>query len=87
MKHQQQIDQPRSRSGGRWAGSALAAFTLTLAGALALTGCGGSGGGVTVPKVAPAGTFSLQGFQPKRPVVAGRSTTLSFTIRQPSGRP
>jgi len=60
---------------------------LLLAG-LALTGCGGaSGGAVSLPKVAPARTYSLQNFQPAAPVRPGRPTTVSFTIRQPSGRP
>jgi hypothetical protein len=53
-----------------------------------LAGCGGSGsGGVTVPKVAPAAIYGLQGFQPAAPVVARRPTLIAFTIRQPSGKP
>ena len=59
-----------------------------LAALVAVSGCGGSGGGtVSVPRVAPARTYSLQSFQPAAPVVAGRATTLSFTIQQPSGGP
>jgi hypothetical protein len=51
-------------------------------------GCGGSGGsGVTAPAVAPAKTYSLARFQPAVPVAAGRPTTISFTIQQPSGKP
>jgi hypothetical protein len=53
-----------------------------------LAGCGGSSGGsVTAPKVAPARTFSLAAFQPSGPVVPGRPTTVSFTVRLPSGKP
>jgi hypothetical protein len=54
---------------------------------LALSGCGSSGGSVSVPRVAPARTYSLQNFQPSTPVLPGRPTTLSFTIQQPSGNP
>jgi hypothetical protein len=53
----------------------------------ALAGCGGSGGTVSAPQVAPARTFTLGGFEPAAPVIAGRPTTLSFTIVQPSGKP
>jgi hypothetical protein len=53
----------------------------------ALAGCGGSGSGVTVPRIAPARVYSLAGFQPAAPVTAGRPTTISFTIQQPSGKP
>jgi hypothetical protein len=53
----------------------------------ALAGCGSSSGpGVSVPRVAPARTYSLQDFQPAAPVLAGRPTTLSFSIQQPSGQ-
>ena len=65
---------------------ALALLLLTAAGAAA--GCGGSSGsGVSVPQVAPARTYALAEFQPAAPVTAGRPTMLSFTIRQPSGKP
>ena len=63
----------------------LAALTALAA---ALAGCGsGSGGAVSAPKVAPARTYSLAGFEPAAPVQAGRRTLLSFTIEQPSGQP
>ncbi len=53
-----------------------------------LSACGGSGGSTpSVPQVAPASTYSLQDFQPAAPVVAGRPSLISFTIRQPSGKP
>ena len=64
--------------------SALAALLI----ALTAAGCGSSSsGGVSVPKVAPARTYALSGFQPSTPVTPGRTTLLSFTITQPSGTP
>jgi hypothetical protein len=70
-----------SRRGAAVVGSMLAAAAV-------LAGCGSStGGGVTVPQVAAARTYALAGFQPAAPVLAGRPTTLSFTISQPSGQP
>ena len=61
------------------------AFVVAL---FALAGCGSSSGGqVALPKVAPARTYSLAGFTPGGSVSAGRPTLISFTIRQPSGRP
>jgi hypothetical protein len=54
--------------------------------AVGLAACGGSGSGLTVPTVAPARTYSLQGFQPASPVTPGRPTTISFSIQQPSGQ-
>jgi hypothetical protein len=62
----------------------LAALLITAA----LAGCGSSSGSaISVPKVAPARTYALSGFQPSTPVVPGRTTRLSFTITQPSGKP
>ena len=59
----------------------------TLLATIGLAGCGGSGGGtVSVPAVAPAKTYSLQGFKPAAPVVPGQPTTISFKIQQPSGQ-
>ena len=56
--------------------------------AAALVGCGSSSGGaISAPKVAPARTYSLAGFEPSAPVQAGRRTLLSFTVEQPSGQP
>ena len=56
--------------------------------AAALAGCGSSAASdVSVPKVAPARTFSLAGFQPAGSVERGRPTTISFVIQQPNGRP
>jgi len=66
----------------------LSSVILGLIALAGLTACGGSGSGaVSVPQVAPAGTYGLQNFQPAGPAVAGRPTLLSFTIHQPSGRP
>jgi hypothetical protein len=61
---------------------ALAAVAL-----VALSGCGGSSSGVQAPTIQPAKTFELTGFQPAKPVVAGKPTQLAFTIQQPSGAP
>lgn len=61
--------------------------TASLALGLALAGCGGAGRGITAPQIAPARVYGMVGFQPAAPVVAGRPTTVSFTIRQPSGKP
>jgi hypothetical protein len=52
-----------------------------------IAGCGGSGGGVAVPRIAPARTFTLAGFAPSGAVAPGRPTTISFTVQQPDGRP
>jgi hypothetical protein len=54
---------------------------------VAIGGCGSSAGTLTAPYVAPAKVFALAGFRPAAPVVAGRPTTVSFTVDQPSGRP
>jgi hypothetical protein len=54
----------------------------------AVAGCGSSSSGaVSVPRVAPARTYSLENFQPAAPVVAGRPTSISFRIQQPTGGP
>ncbi len=66
----------------------LACATATLVIGVALAGCGSSSSGVVgVPKVAPARTYSLAGFQPSTPVTPGHPTLLSFKIKQPSGKP
>jgi hypothetical protein len=56
--------------------------------AAALAGCGGSSSSST-PTVAvqPAFIYRLSGFEPARPVQAGKPTTVAFTIVQPNGRP
>ncbi len=59
---------------------------VTVAVIVLIAGCGSSGG-VTVPTVLPARTFGLAGFKPAGPVLPGRRTVVSFTIRTPSGKP
>jgi len=73
----------RTRRGPR-ALPALA--TIVLAG-VTLAGCGGSGGALPEPHVGAARFFALAGFQPAAPIAAGRPTTVSFTLQQPSGKP
>ncbi len=70
----------------RRARSAAALVSLIAAAAVPL-GCGGSGGALSVPQIAPARAFSLAGFQPTHTVLARRPTTISFTVRLPSGKP
>jgi hypothetical protein len=62
-------------------------IVAVLATAAILAGCGGAGSALTVPQVAPARTFSLNGFQPSAPVRPGRPVTVSFTVAQPNGQP
>lgn len=60
----------------------------TLAAIAILAGCGsGSHSGITSPTILPARTFSVVDFKPSAPIVAGRTTLISFTIRLPSGAP
>ena len=64
-----------------------AVFRLVFA-AVVLSGCGELRlCSLSVPNVAPARSYGLGGFQPATAVAAGRPTTLSFTIQQPSGKP
>jgi hypothetical protein len=58
---------------------------LACAAAVAVTGCSSSSR-PDVPTIAPARTFELAGFEPLRLARPG-SARLSFTIRQPSGKP
>ena len=60
---------------------------LPLVAVAALAGCGSSSSGVDTPTVAPARTFSVAGFTPTAVVQKDRPTTVSFTIRQPDGKP
>ncbi len=64
-----------------------AAGVLLAVAAVTLAGCGDAGSGLTVPKVAPARTFALGGFQPGSGITPGRPVTVSFTVMQPNGRP
>jgi hypothetical protein len=68
--------------------SRLAAVVVALISVTALAACGSSSGGaVSGPTIGPAKTYALVGFEPSAPVTAGHKALLSFTIRQPSGRP
>jgi hypothetical protein len=55
------------------------------ASALVIAGCGGSSSSPQTPTIQPARTFSLDGFEPSGEAEPGAPTTVSFTIRQPSG--
>lgn len=54
---------------------------------LFLAGCGSGGSGVSTPTIPAARTYGLVGFEPATPAQPGRPTRVSFTIRQPSGKP
>jgi hypothetical protein len=58
---------------------------LVCCAAALLVGCSSSSR-PSAPTIVPARTFELSGFQPLRVARAG-TTRLSFTIRQPSGKP
>jgi hypothetical protein len=65
---------------------AIAAGLMALA-ALAVAGCGsGSGGAVSIPQIGAARVYTLGQFTPAGTVVAGLPTTVSFTVRLPSGK-
>ena len=67
----------------RHAWATLAALVVSVA----LVACGSSsGGGVTVPKVAPARQFGLGQFSPTGTLHAGRPVTMSFSITLPDGK-
>jgi hypothetical protein len=68
------------------ASRALALLAIGVA-VLSSTACGGSSSGLSTPTVAAAKTYELAGFQPAGVPRAGRPTTLSFKIMQPSGTP
>jgi hypothetical protein len=53
-----------------------------------LAGCGGGGGSASPTiTVGAARVYSLSGFTPSKPVVAGKPVHVSFTILQPDGKP
>lgn len=60
----------------------LAAVAVTL-----LAGCGGGSSSSSFPTIAPARTFQLVDFQPSGTLPARKPATVSFVIRQPSGKP
>jgi hypothetical protein len=76
----------QARTSGRRMGLRPATVALAVIALVGTSACGGAGGGVSAPKIAPARTYSLQHFLPAGPVAAGHPTTLSFTIQQPSGQ-
>jgi hypothetical protein len=53
--------------------------------AAVVAGCGGSSSSPQTPTIRPARTFALAGFEPSGAAEPGTPTTVSFTIRQPSG--
>ena len=55
--------------------------------ALLPTACGSKSSTPSVPTIAPARTYRLDGFQPAGKVEAGKPVTVSFTIQQPNGQP
>lgn len=61
-------------------------FRLALLACCALLAASCSSSRPSVPTIAPARTYALAGFQPLRVTRPG-SARLSFTIRQPSGKP
>jgi hypothetical protein len=64
-----------------------AALTAAVA-IMVLAGCGSSShNSATGPTILPARTYALAGFKPSTPIVPGRMTLLSFTIRTPAGTP
>ena len=62
-------------------------IVAALALALVVAGCGGSSSAPQTPTILPARTFALDGFEPSGEATPGTPTTVSFTIRQPSGAP
>jgi hypothetical protein len=63
-------------------------LALAMAAMAALAGCGSSSqNSVTAPKIAPARVFTLGGFTPTGAITAGHATTMSFTVKLPSGKP
>jgi hypothetical protein len=65
-----------------------ALLALLLVAVPALAACGSSSSGaVNQPVIGAAKTFSLGGFEPATTVVPGHPTTVSFTIKQPNGKP
>jgi hypothetical protein len=62
-------------------------WLLPLAALVAVAaGCGGSSGS-KFPTIGAARTYQLEGFEPSAPVQTGKPTAVSFTIRQPNGKP
>jgi hypothetical protein len=67
--------------------TALTALPALIAVAALLAGCGSSSGSsITAPKVAPAQTYSLGGFQPSGAIAPHRPTMMSFDVKLPDGK-
>jgi len=68
--------------------SGIPALVIAAAVVAALAaGCGSSSGtSVSVPQVAPARVFTLGNFAPAGKIVAGRPTTMAFSVKLPNGR-
>jgi hypothetical protein len=67
-------------------GTPLLAIAVVALAAL-LTGCGSSSStSVSVPQVAPARVFTLGDFAPTTKIVAGHPTTVTFSVKLPSGK-
>jgi hypothetical protein len=62
-------------------------FLPLLIAAVALAGCGSSSSAVSTPTVGAAKTFNVADFQPSGLVTPGKSTTVSFHINKPNGKP
>jgi hypothetical protein len=80
------VEKRMARSRSRGVGRRLAFVLLASPPIACASGCG-SGSAVKAPAIGPARSFELANFRPTAPVPAGKQTTISFTIRQPSGRP
>jgi hypothetical protein len=68
---------------------AVAALTALTALAALLAGCGsssGSGSSITAPKVAPAQSFGLGGFEPSGAIAPHKPTTMTFDVKLPGGK-
>ncbi|HWB23019.1 MAG TPA: hypothetical protein VG652_09030 [Gaiellaceae bacterium] len=54
---------------------------------VALAGCGGSSSSTPYPTILPASSYELADFHPTVNPKPGVTTTISFVIRQPNGKP
>ena len=69
-------------------GYRVSGLAVTMVAIAAIAGCGSSSqNSVSVPKIAAARVFTLGGFTPNGTITAGHATTMSFTVKLPSGKP